>query len=80
MLLMNRTSLTLTPVLVYGANGPTGAHALKHVVEVPSTDPEMLHKRQKMLGSHVRVQVLNRWPATMTHAVRTALHIFILNA
>ena len=67
---MNKTSSTLIPALVYGVNGPPGAHAPTHVVEVPLIDPEILHNRQKMLGTHVQVPALNRCPATLTHAVR----------
>ena len=40
------------------------------MVEVPSIDPEILHNRPKMLGTHVQVPALNRCPAILTHAVR----------
>ena len=76
---MNKTSSTLIPAHVYGANGPAGAHAPKHVVEVPSIDPEISHNRPKMLGTHVQVPALNRCPATLTHAVRETLGLLNLN-
>ena len=67
---MNKTSSILIPALVYGVNGPAGAHAPKHEAGVSSINPEILHNRPKMLGTHVQVPVPSRCLATLTHAVR----------